>query len=368
MTRLDATPARREDQPVRHGGPRRAAHAAATPRGQSRRRSRGAGLTVTSVDTGRAVARGRLPRRGRSRQRQGTRGVRALLGGGREGAAADSRATGGGCSSCCSSRLLPVPVRLRAQLRHPARDAGGRGSRSARPRAARSSRPSCDPTYFDGRRRPQRRATIDAAARPRARARGAGDSGGLLASACAQRRDGRGAGHHRRRQRQHGDDRRSATSTRVLAEASRRPAGGRGGRVRRSIGVEPRVWYNPELRSTLFLVPGLIAFIAMITAVVSTALSIVREKEQRHDGAGPDGADLARRRSSSARRCRIWCCRRSARRSSSWPRWCSSTCRCAATGSRCPSSSRCSWSARSAPALLVSTIAERSRSRFRRRC
>jgi ABC-2 type transport system permease protein len=43
--------------------------------------------------------------------------------------------------------------------------------------------------------------------------------------------------------------------------------------------VEPRVWYNPELRSTVFLVPGLIAFIAMITAVVSTALSIVREKE-----------------------------------------------------------------------------------------
>jgi ABC-2 type transport system permease protein len=43
--------------------------------------------------------------------------------------------------------------------------------------------------------------------------------------------------------------------------------------------VEPRIWYNPELRSTLFLVPGLIAYIAMLTAVVSTALSIVREKE-----------------------------------------------------------------------------------------
>jgi ABC-2 type transport system permease protein len=42
---------------------------------------------------------------------------------------------------------------------------------------------------------------------------------------------------------------------------------------------EPRIWYNPELRSTLFLVPGLIAYIGMITAVASTALSIVREKE-----------------------------------------------------------------------------------------
>ena len=45
------------------------------------------------------------------------------------------------------------------------------------------------------------------------------------------------------------------------------------------LAVEPRIWYNPELRSTLFLVPGLIAYIAMITAVASTALSIVREKE-----------------------------------------------------------------------------------------
>jgi ABC-2 type transport system permease protein len=45
------------------------------------------------------------------------------------------------------------------------------------------------------------------------------------------------------------------------------------------LSVEPRIWYNPELRSSLFLVPGLIAYIAMITAVASTALSIVREKE-----------------------------------------------------------------------------------------
>jgi ABC-2 type transport system permease protein len=45
------------------------------------------------------------------------------------------------------------------------------------------------------------------------------------------------------------------------------------------LAIEPRVFYNPELRSTLFLVPGLIAYIAMLTAVVSTALSIVREKE-----------------------------------------------------------------------------------------
>jgi ABC-2 type transport system permease protein len=46
------------------------------------------------------------------------------------------------------------------------------------------------------------------------------------------------------------------------------------------IRVEPRIWYNPQLRSALFLVPGLIAYLAMITAVVSTALSVVREKER----------------------------------------------------------------------------------------
>ena len=46
------------------------------------------------------------------------------------------------------------------------------------------------------------------------------------------------------------------------------------------IRFEPRVWYNPELKSTNFLVPGLMGFILMLTAVLSTALSVVREKER----------------------------------------------------------------------------------------
>lgn len=45
------------------------------------------------------------------------------------------------------------------------------------------------------------------------------------------------------------------------------------------ISVEPRIWYNPELRSALFLVPGLIAYLTMLMSVTSTALSVVREKE-----------------------------------------------------------------------------------------
>jgi ABC-2 type transport system permease protein len=66
----------------------------------------------------------------------------------------------------------------------------------------------------------------------------------------------------------------STESQRYLALASATPL------PAPPIVIEPRVWYNPELRSTLFLVPGLLAYIAMIVAVVSTALAVVREKER----------------------------------------------------------------------------------------
>lgn len=46
------------------------------------------------------------------------------------------------------------------------------------------------------------------------------------------------------------------------------------------ISPQVRVWYNPELRSANFLVPGLMAFILMVIVTVSTAFSIVREKER----------------------------------------------------------------------------------------
>jgi ABC-2 type transport system permease protein len=46
------------------------------------------------------------------------------------------------------------------------------------------------------------------------------------------------------------------------------------------IDFRPRVWYNPDLLSARFLIPGLIAFILMVTCVVSTSLSVVREKER----------------------------------------------------------------------------------------
>ncbi len=46
------------------------------------------------------------------------------------------------------------------------------------------------------------------------------------------------------------------------------------------VNLEPRVWFNPELESSHFLVPGLIAMLLMISAVIATSLSIVREKER----------------------------------------------------------------------------------------
>ena len=43
--------------------------------------------------------------------------------------------------------------------------------------------------------------------------------------------------------------------------------------------LEPIFWFNPDLQTTKFLIPGLIAMILIITAVISVSLSLVREKE-----------------------------------------------------------------------------------------
>jgi ABC-2 type transport system permease protein len=46
------------------------------------------------------------------------------------------------------------------------------------------------------------------------------------------------------------------------------------------LDIHPAFWFNPDLDSTVFLIPGLIVMILIITAVVSISLSIVREKER----------------------------------------------------------------------------------------
>jgi len=47
-----------------------------------------------------------------------------------------------------------------------------------------------------------------------------------------------------------------------------------------AIEAEPRVWFNPDMESVQFVVPGIIAVIMMIVGTVLTALTIVKEKEQ----------------------------------------------------------------------------------------
>ncbi len=46
------------------------------------------------------------------------------------------------------------------------------------------------------------------------------------------------------------------------------------------IKLDPQFWFNPELKTSKFLVPGLIAMILIVTSVISVSLSLVREKER----------------------------------------------------------------------------------------
>jgi ABC-2 type transport system permease protein len=46
------------------------------------------------------------------------------------------------------------------------------------------------------------------------------------------------------------------------------------------IAMEPATWYNPELRTAVFVVPGLVGVILTMTMVMFTAMAIVRERER----------------------------------------------------------------------------------------
>lgn len=46
------------------------------------------------------------------------------------------------------------------------------------------------------------------------------------------------------------------------------------------LSLETQFWFNPDLKTTRFLIPGLIAMILIVTAVITVALSFVREKEK----------------------------------------------------------------------------------------
>ena len=46
------------------------------------------------------------------------------------------------------------------------------------------------------------------------------------------------------------------------------------------IDIYPRYWFNPNLETTMYLIPGLIALILIVTVVITVSLSLVREKER----------------------------------------------------------------------------------------
>jgi ABC-2 type transport system permease protein len=42
---------------------------------------------------------------------------------------------------------------------------------------------------------------------------------------------------------------------------------------------EPRIWYNPELKSSIYMVPGVICLILLLTTLVLTSMAITKERE-----------------------------------------------------------------------------------------
>jgi ABC-2 type transport system permease protein len=43
--------------------------------------------------------------------------------------------------------------------------------------------------------------------------------------------------------------------------------------------VEPRIWYNPELKTALWMVPGVICLILLVTTLILSSMAITRERE-----------------------------------------------------------------------------------------
>jgi drug efflux transport system permease protein len=60
-----------------------------------------------------------------------------------------------------------------------------------------------------------------------------------------------------------------------LVAARMTPAAGRTGRI----GLAPRVFYNPDLKSRWFYVPAVLAMVLMLVTMLLPAMAVVREKE-----------------------------------------------------------------------------------------
>jgi ABC-2 type transport system permease protein len=69
-----------------------------------------------------------------------------------------------------------------------------------------------------------------------------------------------------------------ARATDVLQAALAR--GGAVGRLEPPLAVDTRVWYNPDMTSAIFMVPGLIGLVLQFQATLLTSSAIVRERER----------------------------------------------------------------------------------------
>ncbi len=67
----------------------------------------------------------------------------------------------------------------------------------------------------------------------------------------------------------------SATNTAASLLAARSAPAVAGG-----VRLEPSIWYNPEQRTAVFVVPGLVGVILTMTMVMITAMAIARERER----------------------------------------------------------------------------------------
>ena len=70
----------------------------------------------------------------------------------------------------------------------------------------------------------------------------------------------------------------TTTWSQAITLAARQRVGGRA--LRPPLDLRPRVWYNPDLESRNYIIPGLIAVITMIIAALLTSLTVAREWER----------------------------------------------------------------------------------------
>ena len=54
--------------------------------------------------------------------------------------------------------------------------------------------------------------------------------------------------------------------------------------------ISVRPWFNPTLRSSVYIVPGIIGVLLSMTMVVITSVAVVRERERGVSAAGDERA------------------------------------------------------------------------------